>query len=119
LTPVYFVGFRSIIEFADNPPVLLCAGDEDRSTQSLRRRALVLAFRAQSDVLVDLRDLVFADTTLMVDLAMLSNRLRRRECRLLLQGARPQIVHLIEVVGLHRLPGVEMVVDGAPQPAVA
>jgi len=119
LPPVCFVVFRTIIEFADNPPVLLCAGDEDRSTQGLRRRALVLAFRAQSDVLVDLRDLVFADTTLMVDLAMLSHRLRRRERRLFLQGAQPQILHLIELVGLHRLPGVEMVLDGAPQPAVA
>ena len=119
MTPVYKVGFRTIIEFADNPPVLLCAGDEDRSTQGLRRRALVLAFRAQSDVLVDLRDLAFADTTLMVDLAMLSHRLRRRERRLFLQGAQPQIMHLIELVGLHRLPGVEMVIDGAPQPAVA
>lgn len=99
--------------------MLLCAGDEDRSTQGLRRRALVLAFRAQSDVLVDLRDLVFADTTLMVDLAMLSHRLRRRERRLFLQGAQPQIMHLIEMVGLHRLPGVELVVDGAPQPAIA
>jgi anti-anti-sigma regulatory factor len=67
---------------------------------------------------VDLRDLVFADTTLMVDLAMLSHRLRRRERRLFLQGAQPQIRHLIELVGLHRLPGVELVVDGAPQPAV-
>jgi anti-anti-sigma regulatory factor len=108
-----------IIEFAANPPVLLCAGDEDRSTQSLRRRALVLAFRAQSDVLVDLRDLVFADTTLMVDLAMLSNRLRRRQIRLLLHGAQPQIMQLIELVGLHRLPGVELLTDGAPQPAIA
>ena len=99
--------------------MLLCAGDEDRSTQSLRRRALVLAFRAQSDVLVDLRDLVFADTTLMIDLAMLSHRLRRRERRLLLRGAQPQIMHLIELVGLHRLPGVELVIDGAPQPQPA
>jgi anti-anti-sigma regulatory factor len=79
----------------------------------------VLAFRAQSDVLVDLRDLVFADTTLMVDLAMLSHRLRRRERRLFLHGAQPQIMHLIELVGLHRLPGVELMVDGAPQPAIA
>ncbi len=108
-----------IIEFADSPPVLLCAGDEDRSTQSLRRRALVLAFRAQSDVVVDLRDLVFADTTLMLDLAMLSHRLRRRGRRLLLHGAKPQIMFLIEHVGLHRLPGVELVTDGLPQPVVA
>lgn len=79
----------------------------------------MLAFRAQSDVLVDLRDLAFADTTLMIDLAMLSHRLRRRECRLLLQGAQPQIMHLIELVGLHRLPGVELLADGAPQPVIA
>jgi anti-anti-sigma regulatory factor len=88
--------------------MLLCVGDEDRSTQSLRRRALVLAFRAQSDVTVDLSDLAFADTSLMIDLAMLSNRLRRRGRALLLSGAQPQIVHLIELVGLHRLPGVRM-----------
>jgi anti-anti-sigma regulatory factor len=99
--------------------VLLCAGDEDRSTQSLRRRALVLAFRAQSDVIVDLRDLVFADTTLMIDLAMLSNRLRRRERALVLQGAQPQIMNLIELVGLHRLPGVRLLVEGSPQPVLA
>jgi anti-anti-sigma regulatory factor len=99
--------------------VLLCAGDEDGSTQSLRRRALVLAFRAQSDVLVDMRDLVFADTTLMLDLAALSNRLRRRDRRLLLSGAQPQIMQLIEMVGLHRLPGVELVGDGAPEPVGA
>jgi anti-anti-sigma regulatory factor len=88
--------------------VLLCAGDEDRSTQSLRRRALVLAFRAQSDVIVDLGDLVFADTTLMMDLAMLSNRLRRRGRALILHGAQPQIMSLIELVGLHKLPGVKL-----------
>ncbi len=98
--------------------MLLCAGDEDRSTQSLRRRALVLAFRAQSDVIVDLGDLVFADTTLMMDLAMLSNRLRRRGRALVLQGAQPQIMALIELVGLHKLPGVQLI-PGRPVPALA
>lgn len=67
---------------------------------------------------VDLRDLVFADTTLMIDLAMLSHRLRRRERALLLDGAQPQIMNLIELVGLHRLPGVQ-VVGGSPAPAMA
>jgi anti-anti-sigma regulatory factor len=66
----------------------------------------VLAFRAQSDVIVDLSDLDFADTSLMVDLAMLSNRLRRRDRKLVLQGAKPQVRYLIELMGLHRLPGV-------------
>ncbi len=88
--------------------MLLCAGDEDRSTQSLRRRALVLAFRAQSDVVVDMRALSFADTSLMIDLAMLSNRLRRRGHELVLRHAQPQILAMIETVGLHRLPGVQM-----------
>jgi anti-anti-sigma regulatory factor len=97
--------------------VLLCAGDEDRSTQSLRRRALVLAFRAQSDVTVDLRDLSFADTSLMIDLAMLSNRLRRRGRALLLDGAQPQIMSLIEMVGLDHLPGVRVL--GSSEPALA
>lgn len=76
----------------------------------------MLAFRAQSDVVVDLSDLDFADTSLMVDLATLSNRLRRRGRKLLLRGAQPQVMYLIELVGLHRLPGVW--VDG-PMPAVA
>jgi anti-anti-sigma regulatory factor len=67
-------------------------------------------------VTVDLRDLAFADSTLMIDLAMLSRRLRRRGRALLLQGAQPQIMALIEKVGLHRLPGVQ--IDG-PWPALA
>jgi len=96
--------------------VLLFAGDEDHSTQSRRRRALVRAFGAQADVIVDLTDLVFADTSLMIDLAMLSNRLRRRGRALLLRAPQPQIMHMIEHVGLHRLPGVR--IDG-PWPAAA
>lgn len=86
--------------------MLLCTGDEDSSTQSLRRRAFVCAFRAQTDVIVDLTELVFADTSLMIDLALLSHRLRRGGRALLLRGAQPQIVRMIELVGLHRLPGV-------------
>ena len=78
----------------------------------------MLAFRAQSDVTVDLRDLSFADTSLMIDLAMLSNRLRRRERALLLKGAQPQIMGLIEMVGLHRLPGVQVLAP-ASAPAFA
>jgi anti-anti-sigma regulatory factor len=97
-----------IIDFVDSPPMLLCIGDEDRSTQSLRRRALTRAFRAQDDVTVDMSGLVFADTSLMLDLAMLSHRLRRRGRALLLHGAQPQIMHIIELVGLHRLPGVRL-----------
>lgn len=89
--------------------MLLVTGDEDRSTQSRRRGALARALRTESDLVVDLTDLQFADASLMVDLAMISRRLRRRGRRLLLRGAQPQIRRLIELVGLDRLPGVLVV----------
>ena len=57
--------------------------------------------------MVDLTDLVFADPSLMLDLAMLARRLRTHGRAILLRGAQPQIWTLIEVVGLHRLPGVK------------
>ncbi len=85
-------------------------------TQGRRRRALVRAIAAESDVVVDLSDLTFADTSLMLDLAMLSRRLRRRGRAMWIHGAQPQIRTLIELVGLHRLPGVRF--DGPP-PAFA
>ena len=58
--------------------------------------------------MVDLSDLVFADTSLMLDLAMLARRLRRRGRAILLRGAQPQIMALIQLVGLHRQPGVRL-----------
>ncbi len=88
--------------------MLVCTGDEDRTTQPLRRRAFVNAFRAQADVIVDLSGLVFADTSLMLDLALLSNRLRKGGRALLLRSPQPQIMRVIETVGLHRLPGVRL-----------
>ena len=57
-------------------------------------------------MVVDLSELVFADASLMVDLAMLARRLRAHGRAILLCGAQPQIRTLIELVGLHRLPGV-------------
>jgi anti-anti-sigma regulatory factor len=57
-------------------------------------------------VTVDLSELVFADTSLMVDFAILARRLRAQGLAILLHGAQPQIRTLIELVGLHRLPGV-------------
>ncbi len=42
----------------------------------------------------------------MLDLAALARRLRVRERAILLHGPQPQIQKLIELVGLHRLPGV-------------
>jgi anti-anti-sigma regulatory factor len=59
---------------------------------------------------------VFADTSLMLDLAALARRLRIKGAQILLCGAQPQIVALIEQVGLHRLPGVKL--EG-PSPALA
>jgi anti-anti-sigma regulatory factor len=106
----------AIVDFDDKPPTLRCSGDEDRSTQGRRRRALTRAIRAQTDVTVDLSELVFADASLMLDLAMLARRLRAHGQALLIRGQQPQIQTLIELVGLHRLPGVRL--DG-PRPALA
>jgi anti-anti-sigma regulatory factor len=77
---------------------------------------LTRALRAQTDVTVDLTELAFADASLMLDLAMLARRLRAHGREILLRGAQPQIRTLIELVGLHRLPGVRL--EGpAPTPA--
>ncbi len=67
-------------------------------------------------MIVDLSELVFADPSLMVDLAMLARRLRRCGRKIFLYGAQPQIATLIQMVGLHRLDGVR--IDG-PLPALA
>ena len=96
--------------------ILRCWGDEDRATQGTRRRALTRAIKAPSDVVADLTGLSFADSSLMLDLAALARRLRTRDRELRLRGAQPQIKLLIELVGLHRLPGVQ--IDG-PSPALA
>jgi anti-anti-sigma regulatory factor len=65
---------------------------------------------------VDLSQLVFADSSVMLDLAVLARRLRVRGRAILLRGAQPQIMTLIQLVGLHRLPGVKL--EG-PSPALA
>ena len=57
-------------------------------------------------MVVDLRELSFADASLMVDLAMVARRLRQAGSLMTLRGAQPQIQRLIELVGLDRLPGV-------------
>jgi anti-anti-sigma regulatory factor len=116
IRPHASVGSSAIVDFDDKPPTLRCRGDEDRSTQGLRRRALTRAIRAQADVVVDLSELVFADPSLMLDLAMLARRLRAHGRAILLLGAQPQIRTLIELMGLHRLPGVRL--DGQA-PALA
>ncbi len=103
-----FVYVFPIVDFEDKPPTLRCTGDEDRTTQGFRRRALVRAFRASSDVIVDLSELAFADSSLMLDLAVLSRRLRLRGRAIRLRGAQPQVMALIEMFGLHKLPGVRL-----------
>ncbi len=67
-------------------------------------------------MIIDLSELLFADTSLMLDLAMLARRLRVRGRAILLRDAQPQVARLIELVGLHRLPGVRL--EG-PSPALA
>jgi anti-anti-sigma regulatory factor len=105
-----------IVSLTDNPPVLRCCGDEDRSTQSIRRPALSRALAVDQDLVVDMSELSFADASLMVDLAMVARRLRQSGRAMRMSGAAPHIHTLIEMVGLHRLPGVQ--VDG-PTPAAA
>ena len=73
------------------------------------------AIRARRDVVIDLSDLSFADSSLMLDFAVLARRLRADGRSVLLRDAQPQVATLIEMVGLHRLPGVR--VEG-PSPAL-
>jgi anti-anti-sigma regulatory factor len=68
------------------------------------------ALRSEADLVVDLSELGFADSSLMLDLAMLARRLRTRGRLVRLRGAQPQIRQLIEIVGLHKLPGIA--IDG-------
>jgi anti-anti-sigma regulatory factor len=69
-------------------------------------------------VRVDLSELVFADASLMLDLVMLARRLRAHGCHVRLSGAQPQIRTLIELVGLHKLAGVKLDLEGTA-PALA
>ena len=113
---VAFGRFPDIVEFDEQAATLRCSGDEDRSTQGCRRRAITRAIRAQTDVIVDLSGLAFADPSLMLDLAVLARRKRFRGGQIRVRGAQPQIMTLIELVGLHRMPGVKF--EG-PSPALA
>jgi anti-anti-sigma regulatory factor len=88
--------------------LLWCSGDEDRSTQSLRRTAMSRALAVESDLTVDLSELAFADPSLMLDLAMVARRMRQAGLRMTLRGAQPQIFRLIEMVGIDRLPSVSL-----------
>ena len=65
-------------------------------------------------MIVDLSELRFADSSVMIDLAILAQRLRAQGRTLWLSGAPPNIRTMIETMGLHRLPAVRL--DGT-QPA--
>ncbi len=88
--------------------MLTIAGDEDRATSGRRRRPLSAALSATRDVVVDLSDLDFADSSVIVDLACLAQRLRAHGRTLWLAGPQPHIRRLIESVGLDRLPAVRL-----------
>jgi anti-anti-sigma regulatory factor len=72
---------------------------------------------ATRDVIVDLSELQFADTSVMIDLACLAQRLRAQGRVLWLSGAQPNVRVLIETMGLHRLPAVRF--SGAEPAPVA
>jgi anti-anti-sigma factor len=96
-----------IVSFDEQRSLLRVTGDEDRATQSRRRGALSRALLAcRHDVTVDLSELAFADSSLMLDLAMIARRLRQAGRKLVLRDPQPHIQKLIKVVGLDRLPGV-------------
>jgi anti-anti-sigma factor len=103
-----FVRFAAIVDYAEHPPTLRCSGDEDRATQARRRPALTRAIKAPDDVVVDLTELTWADASLMLDFVMLARRLRAQGRTVALRNAQPQIVALIELVGLDRLQGVRV-----------
>jgi anti-anti-sigma factor len=99
---------RLIVSFDEQQALLRVSGDEDRTTSGRRRRPISCALRATRDVVVDLSDLKFADSSLIVDLAVLAQRLRAEGRRLRLRAPQPQIRTLIELVGLHRMPSVAL-----------
>jgi anti-anti-sigma factor len=106
--------FPPIVSFDEQHGVLRVSGDEDRATSGGRRRPISAALKAPRDVTVDLSELDFADASLMIDLAVLAQRLRAHGGTLSLHEPKPHVHQLIELVGLHRLPSVR--VDAA-QPA--
>ena len=101
--------FRSIVTLDETDFVLRVWGDEDRATQSLRRRPLSRVLTTmREDLTVDLTELAFADSSLMLDLAMLARRLRHAGRRMILHGPQPHIQRLIEIIGLDRFEGVHV-----------
>ena len=99
----------AIVTLDEQRFVLRVSGDEDRATQSLRRRPLSRVLTTlREDLTVDLSDLSFADSSVMLDLLMLARRLRQADRRMVILSPQPHIRRLIELVGLDRLEGVSM-----------
>lgn len=69
-------------------------------------------------MLVDLSELTWADSSLMLDFVMLARRLRSQGCTMELRDAQPQVVMLLELVGLDRSPSVR-IEHSAPVAALA
>jgi anti-anti-sigma factor len=105
--------FPPIVSFDEQIGVLRVTGDEDRSTSGRRRRPFSAAIKATRDVIVDLSELDFADSSLMIDLAVLAQRLRAHGLTLSLRHPQPHVRQLIELVGLHRLPSVLVILPQA------
>jgi anti-anti-sigma factor len=103
---VYYLA--AIVTYDRQQGVLRAWGDEDRTTGGRRRRSLSAALGAGRDVVVDLSALAFADTSFMVDLAVLAQRLRCQGRHLRLCGPQPHVHRLIELMGLHRQPAVSL-----------
>ncbi len=83
--------------------------DESANARAVRSTTTSVEARsARRDLTVDLSDLSFADSSLMLDLAMLARRLRQAGRRVILSGAQPDIQRLIELVGIDRLDGVDV-----------
>jgi anti-anti-sigma factor len=101
--------FPTIVSFDEQIGVLRVTGDEDRATSGSRRRPISAALAATRDVIVDLSELEFADSSLMIDLAVLAQRLRARDRTLSLSDPKPHVRQLIELIGLHRLPSVSLI----------
>ncbi len=83
-------------------------GEEDRITSGRRRPAMSLALRAPVDVRVEMHELTFADSSLILDLSVLARRLRAQGRRLLIESPQPHIRRLIELMGLDRQPAVAL-----------
>ena len=67
--------FPRIVSFDEHQLLLRVSGDEDRATQSLRRRPLSRAIcSCVDDVTVDLSELTWCDPSLLLDLAMVARR---------------------------------------------